>query len=87
MTFIIGFISLRLLQGIGTGCLQTANYAIVSLMYPDMVDFACGCLEAAAGIGMCFGPIIGVALYELGGYIAPFFTFAVIFFFYCFIVN
>jgi MFS family permease len=86
-TFIIGFALLRIIQGVGTGFLQTANYAIVSVMYPDMIDFACGCLEASAGIGLCFGPVIGVVLFQLGGYITPFIVFALIFLIYCFIVK
>lgn len=77
--FIIGFILLRVLQGIGTGCLQTANYSILSLMYPEMVEFAVGCLEASAGIGLCFGPIIGVGIFQIGGYVAPFAVFSLIF--------
>ena len=51
------------------------------------VGTGCGCLEASAGIGLCFGPIIGAIIFEIGGYTAPFFTFAAIFLFYCFIVK
>lgn len=36
---------------------------------------------------MCFGPVIGVVLFEMGGYTAPFITFAVIFLAYCFMVK
>lgn len=85
--FIIGFTLLRLIQGVGTGCLQTANYSILSLMYPSQVEFVCGCLEAAAGVGMCFGPFIAIPLYMLGGYILPFLVFGIIFCFYCFMIN
>lgn len=85
--FIFWFTFLRLLQGVGTGCLQTANYSILSLMYPTQIGFVCGCLEAAAGIGMCFGPIFAIPFYQLGGYTAPFLVFAGIFFIYCFMIN
>jgi MFS family permease len=85
--FIVGFTVLRLIQGIGTGCLQTANYSILSLMYPTQVEFVCGCLEAAAGIGMCLGPIIGIPFYQIGGYIAPFLAFGIVFVIYWFLIK
>lgn len=56
-------------------------------MYPTQVQFAIGCLEAAAGIGMCSGPIIAIPFYQLGGYAAPFMLFGIIFFLYCFMVK
>ena len=56
-------------------------------MYPNSLDYAIGCLEAAAGIGLCFGPIIGVGILELGGYTVPFLTFAILFLSYCLVVN
>ena len=86
-TFIFWFTFLRLLQGVGTGALQTANYSILSLMYPAQIEFVCGCLEAAAGIGMCFGPIIAIPFYQLGGYTALFLLFAGIFGVYCFMIK
>ena len=85
--FIIGFTLLRLLQGCGTGWIQTANYSILSLMYPTQVEFVWGCLEAAAGIGLCFGPILAIPLYELGGYVGPFALFLVIFLGYAFMIK
>mmetsp|Transcript_8764 Transcript_8764/g.9941 ORF Transcript_8764/g.9941 Transcript_8764/m.9941 type:complete len:256 (+) Transcript_8764:467-1234(+) len=56
-------------------------------MYPSQIEFVCGCLEAAAGIGMCLGPIVAIPFYQIGGYIAPFLIFAIIFFIYCFMVK
>jgi len=48
-------------------------------MYPTQIEFVCGCLEAAAGIGMCFGPIIAIPFYQIGGYTAPFLVFGSVF--------
>jgi hypothetical protein len=48
-------------------------------MYPTQIEFVCGCLEAAAGIGMCFGPIIAILFYQIGGYTAPFLVFGSVF--------
>mmetsp|Transcript_5368 Transcript_5368/g.6399 ORF Transcript_5368/g.6399 Transcript_5368/m.6399 type:complete len:164 (+) Transcript_5368:462-953(+) len=56
-------------------------------MYPSQIEFVLGCLEAAAGIGMCFGPIIAIPFYQLGGYAAPFSAFGIVFFIYCFMVK
>ena len=86
-TFIISFTLLRLLQGAGTGWIQTANYSILSQMYPHQVEFVWGCLEAAAGIGLCFGPILAIPFYHLGGYAAPFSLFFIVFFLYCFMIR
>lgn len=35
-----------------------------------------GWIEAANGIGLLFGPLIGAFLFSMGGYKVPFFTFA-----------
>lgn len=70
---------LRVAQGVGSGCLQTANYAIISMLYPEFLDFAIGWLEAGAGVGLAFGPIIGVLIYNLGGFTLPFFFFSLAF--------
>ena len=86
-TFIFWFTFLRLLQGVGTGCLQTANYSILSLMYPSQIEFVCGCLEASAGIGLCLGPIVAIPFYQIGGYVAPFSIFSLIFLFYSFFIK
>ena len=34
-----------------------------------------GWVEAATGIGLLFGPLLGAALFSFGGYLAPFITF------------
>lgn len=39
-----------------------------------------GYIEAANGIGLLFGPLLGAVLYGIGGYTFPFFTFSVLYF-------
>jgi MFS family permease len=39
-----------------------------------------GYIEAANGIGLLFGPLIGAFLFTLGGYTLPFMTFSAIYF-------
>lgn len=38
-----------------------------------------GLCEAASGIGLLMGPLMGAALYEIGGYLLPFFTLSLIY--------
>jgi len=52
MVFSILFVIMRIIQGIGTGIIQTTNYSIVSLVYENQVEFAIGLLESAAGFGL-----------------------------------
>ena len=38
-----------------------------------------GLLEAATGLGFLFGPLIGSALYSIGGYLLPFYGLSAIY--------
>ena len=38
-----------------------------------------GILEGGIGLGLLLGPLVGVALYEAGGYICPFWTLGFLF--------
>lgn len=70
--FIAMFVLLRIIQGIGTGIIQTANYAILSVIYPKTLENAISNLESAAGFGLCFGPLAGVLIFSVGGYVGSF---------------
>jgi len=39
-----------------------------------------GWIEAAFGLGMLFGPLLGAVMYNYGGYQCPFITFTIIYF-------
>ena len=73
--FIGGFILFRIIQGMGASLSQTATYAILTLTYPNNVNFVVGWIETSAGIGLSLGPVIGSLLYEIGGIDTPFLTF------------
>jgi MFS family permease len=77
-TFVIVFMLMRFLQGVGTSMVQTSAYAILTLTYPTQVNFVVGCIETAAGVGLSFGPVIGTILYEIGGVSLPFLAFFVL---------
>ena len=78
-TFIAVAMVVRFLQGAGRSFYATSSYAIVPILYPDSVQSKIGGLEALTGLGFMVGPFIGAGLFELGGYVAPFFTFAGLF--------
>ena len=49
--------------------------AILSSFEGQEREMYIGWIEAANGIGLLFGPLIGAFLFSMGGYQAPFFTF------------
>jgi MFS family permease len=60
-TILISLIS-RLLAGIGAGMSMTASSAILVIDYPKEIDRVIGWFEAASGLGLLLGPIVGSLL-------------------------
>jgi MFS family permease len=56
-------------------------------MYTDKRDMMIGYIEAATGIGLIMGPVIGSSLYQFGGYSFTFYTFGVIFICFSFTIR
>ena len=77
-SFILLFILMRVIQGIGTSMSQTSIYSILTYSYPEHVSLVVGCIEGSAGIGLCIGPLIGTLTYKIGGLNAPFLTFFIV---------
>lgn len=50
--------------------------AILSSMGPASREKYIGWGEAACGLGLLLGPLMGAVLYDIGGYVLPFATFA-----------
>ena len=73
--FIVIFIFMRILQGVGTSMFQTSTYAMVTLAYPRNVNFVVGCIETSSGLGLGLGPFIGTIFYQLYGAPMMFITF------------
>jgi MFS family permease len=65
----------QVLGGLGAGANSTASMAIMSSFASNEREKYIGWVEAAAGIGLLTGPLFGALLFNLGGYIMPFFTF------------
>ncbi|CAG7727255.1 unnamed protein product [Allacma fusca] len=62
----------RIVQACGNAAEVTAAFTIIALEFPDSVATTFSALETCSGIGYIFGPTIGGALYEAGGFILPF---------------
>ena len=65
----------QILGGIGAGANSTASMAIMSSFAPNEREKYIGWVEGAAGVGLLTGPLFGAALYNVGGFVMPFFTF------------
>jgi len=66
----------QVLGGLGQGFNSTAAMAILSSFENAERDQYIGWMEAAGGIGMLFGPLLGAFLYSQGGFMLPFVCFA-----------
>ena len=66
--FITLSVLFRFIQGLGSSLIQTTMYSICANFFPDHKDAMIGYIEAVTGVGLCFGPLIGSALYAIGGY-------------------
>ena len=65
----------QILGGLGAGANATSSMAILSSFDRHEREQYIGWVEAAFGIGLLFGPLIGAGLYTFGGYVVPFVTF------------
>ena len=69
----------RGIQGIGLGAYGSIAYAYIPLLYPDAVEKKIAMMELITGLGLMLGPLLGGALYVLGGYQCPFYVLSVVF--------
>ena len=67
-TFVVISVIGRVLQGIGSACLEVSLTAIMGILFPDRVEEMIGKLEASAGVGLTLGPLAGSLLYMVGGF-------------------
>lgn len=81
------FVVLRIIQGIGVSMAQTSIYSILTLTYPDKINYVVGMIEMAAGSGISFGPVCGAILFDFGGISTPFLSFFAICLMLSFIVS
>ena len=70
----ISFIA-QTLGGLGAGANSTASMAIMSSFSKSERERFLGWIQAANGLGLLTGPLLGALLYQLGGYMCPFIFF------------
>jgi MFS family permease len=72
--FITLALIIRFLQGFSSSLIQTTMYSLGTNFFPEDKNAMVGYIEAATGIGLIMGPLIGSGLYWLGGYIFIFYS-------------
>ena len=71
-SFILLAIFSRLLQGIGSSCIMTSTFAIVSVVYPHLRTKMITLVQSFDAFGLMIGPMISSFLFSVGGYYLPF---------------
>lgn len=65
-------IGIRVLEAVGYAMIRNAGIAIVSCEFSENIEMAFGVIQSSFSFGQLLGPVIGGALFELGGFILPF---------------
>lgn len=64
----------KFLCGLGAGINSTSSIAIITTHYKHERERTIGLVEASSGVGLLLGPFFGAILYQIGGYVMPFFV-------------
>jgi len=80
LLFALVSLTLRLLQGIGCGCIETAAFAITSIVYKDSIEKNIAKIESSFGLSYFLGPIYGTIFFAIGGFGLPFHILAIVYF-------
>ncbi|CAG9864362.1 unnamed protein product [Phyllotreta striolata] len=70
--FIVLSFTIRIVEALGNAAFLTASFAIIAQEFPNNVATTFACLETFFGLGLIFGPTVGGALFQVGGYTLPF---------------
>lgn len=71
--FVIMAIAIRMTQATANAGISTATFAYIGLEFPDCVAKVFAWTRTTMNLAQMFGPILGGALLELGGFKMPFF--------------
>ncbi|CAG9576127.1 unnamed protein product [Danaus chrysippus] len=63
---------IRIVEALGNAAFLTASFAIIAKEFPNNVATMFASLETFFGLGLIVGPLVGGALYSVGGYYLPF---------------
>ena len=75
-SFLIFACLLRILEAFGTTLYLVCGFTVVSTLYSEAPSVKTSMLITSFYIGMTIGPVIGGALFTIGGFILPFLTLA-----------
>ena len=75
LTILVLSMSLRFLQGMASGAINTSVYSYVAQAYPDKVEKVISLSEGFVGIGCTLGPILGAFIYQAVGFSYTFYIF------------
>uniref|UniRef100_U5EXX6 Putative mfs-type transporter n=1 Tax=Corethrella appendiculata TaxID=1370023 RepID=U5EXX6_9DIPT len=70
--FISAAFIIRIVEALGNAAFLTASFAIIAKEFPNNVATTFASLETFFGLGLIVGPMVGGALYSIGGYYLPF---------------
>ena len=60
--------------GLGAGINSCSSFAIIASRYKEERERMIGMMESFSGVGLLLGPFMGAILYQIGGYVLPFFA-------------
>ncbi|XP_037078749.1 MFS-type transporter SLC18B1-like [Pollicipes pollicipes] len=72
--FLVSCFVVRTIEACGYASFLTASFTIIAKEFPDNVATTFASLETFFGVGLIVGPMVGGALYQVGGYTLPFVT-------------
>ena len=75
---LVSFIA-QAIGGFGCGITATSSFSLIMSFNAADRERYIGYIEAANGMGLLLGPMIGALLYSIGGFYVPFFFFATCF--------
>jgi len=64
----------RIIEAFGNSAFLAASFTMVAQLFPTSVATVFALVEMSFGVGMIVGPTVGGALFQAGGYTAPFAT-------------
>merc|ERR1712038_2188994 len=63
---------MRIFEACGNSMFLTGSFSAIAREFPDTVASMFAMIELFFGIGEIVGPVVGGALYEIGGFVLPF---------------
>jgi len=73
--------TMRIFEACGNSMFLTGSFSAIAREFPDKVASMFAMIELFFGIGEIVGPVVGGALYEIGGFVLPFAVMGSILFF------